>query len=85
MKLFPWGWGHRFIFLGIGEGVNLTGVLLTHLWCLFQTWPCRTSIYSFEPKWVFKNVGRFQKISIPIARTAFQISEGDREFTIMEF
>ena len=29
--------------------------------------------------------GRFQKISIPIPRTAFWISEGEGGFTIMEF
>ena len=29
--------------------------------------------------------GRFQKISIPISRTAFRISEGEGEFMIMEF
>ena len=29
--------------------------------------------------------GRFQKISIPIPRTAFRISEGEGGFTIMEF
>ena len=33
---------------------------------------------------VFLN-GRFQKISIPIPRTAFWISEGEGGFTIMEF
>ena len=45
MKLFPWGVGTSVHFLGIGEGVNLTGVLLTRLWCLFQTWPCRSIIH----------------------------------------
>ena len=30
-------------------------------------------------------IGRFQKISIPIPRTAFRISEGEGGFTIMEF
>ena len=30
-------------------------------------------------------IGRFQKISIPIPRTAFWISEGEGGFTIMEF
>ena len=31
------------------------------------------------------SIGRFQKISIPIPRTAFRISEGEGGFTIMEF
>ena len=30
-------------------------------------------------------IGRFQKISIPIPRTAFWISEGEGGFTTMEF
>ena len=30
-------------------------------------------------------IGRFQKISIPVPRTAFKISEGEGGFTIMEF
>ena len=30
------------------------------------------------------DIGRFQKISIPIPQTAFRISEGEEGFTIMD-
>ena len=54
-------------------------ILMTLLLMISKTNDCKPNCYEV------KFIGRFQKLSIPIPRTAFRISEGEGGFTIMEF